>query len=174
MRAVKQARLQETHGGSGRDEQTRGSDSGSDDQACPSSSRPRDTPEPDDDGPQWSESENDRDSESSSSESDFNDEKAQSVFDNWMVSLPALNRKTLAVLLMELFRNRQKMNVMDAAKEAASITGYNEKTVRQYRKEFFTQKGKFKEGKQGKYKRHCLLNDENLQLEAAMYVRENA
>ena len=173
MRAAKQARLQETHESSGRDdEQTRGSDSGRDDLAGPSSSRH--TPEPDDDGPRRSESENDRDSESSSSESDFNDEKAQSVFNDWMVSLPALNRKTLAVLLMESFRNRQKMNVTDAAKGAASITGYNEKTVRQYRKEFFTQKGKFKEGKQGKYKRHCLLNDENLRLEAAMYVRENA
>ena len=179
MRAAKQARLQETRESSDRDDQetressdrddqqTRGSDSG--DQA---SSRPRD--EPDDDCPQRSESENDRDSESSSSESDFDDEKAQSIFDDWMVSLPALNRKTLAVLLMESFRNRQKMNVTDAAKEAASITGYNEKTVRQYRKEFFTQKGKFKEGKQGKYKRHCLLNDENLRLEAAMWVRENA
>ena len=152
MRAAKQARLQETRESSDRDDQqTRGSDSV--DQA---SSRPRD--EPDDDGPQRSESENNRDSESSSSESDFDDEKAQSIFDDWMVSLPALNRKTLAVLLMESFRNRQKMNVTDAAKEAASITGYNEKTVRQYRKDFFTQKGKFKEGKQGKYKRHCLLN----------------
>ena len=103
-----------------------------------------------------------------SSESDFNDEKVQSVFNDWTVSLPALNRKTLAVFLIESFRNRQKMNVMDAAKEAASITSYNEKMVRQYCKEFFTQKGKFKEGKQGKYKRHCLLNDENLRLKAAM------
>ena len=50
--------------------------------------RPRDTPELDDDGPRRSESENDRDSESSNSESDFNDKKAQSMFDNWMVSLP--------------------------------------------------------------------------------------
>ena len=66
------------------------------------------------------------------------------------------------------------MNVTDAAKEAASITGYNEKMVRQYHKEYFTQKGKFKEGKQGKYKGHSLLNDENLRLEAAMYARENA
>ena len=103
--------------------------------------RQRDTPEPDNGGPRRSKSENDRDSESSGSESDFNDKKAQSMFDHWMVSLPALNWKTLAVLLMESFRNHQKTNVTDAAKEAASITSYNEKTVRQYRKEFFTQKG---------------------------------
>jgi len=65
---------------------------------------PRDIPEYNDDGPQWSESENDRGSESLSSESDFEDKKAQSKFDNWMVSLPDLYWKTMAVLLMELVR----------------------------------------------------------------------
>ena len=84
MREAKQARLQETRESSDRDDQqTCGSNSG--DQA---SSRPRDAPEPDDDGPQQSESENDRDSESLSSESDFDDEKAQSIFNDWMVSKP--------------------------------------------------------------------------------------
>ena len=29
------------------------------------------------------------------------------------------------------------------------------------------------EEKRGKYMRHCLLNDENLRLEAAMYIREH-
>ena len=99
---------------------------------------------------------------------------AQSVFDDWMVSLPALQRKTLAVLLMESFKNRQNMGVMGAAQEAASITGFNEKTVRLYRKEFFESNGQFKETRQGKYKRNCLLKDENLRLEASMWVREHA
>ena len=92
-------------------------------------------------------------------ESDFGDDEAQNIFDDWVVSLPALQRKTLAVLLMQSFRIRQKMSVMDAAQEAASVTGFNEKTVRLYRKEIFEQKGNFKEGRQGKYKRHCLLNE---------------
>ena len=91
-----------------------------------------------------------------------------------MVSLPALQRKTLAVLLMESFKKRQNMGVMDAAQEAASITGFNEKTVRLYRKEFFEGNGQFKETRQGKYKRNCLLKDENLRLEASMWVREHA
>lgn len=63
------------------------------------------------------------------------------------------------------------MSVMDTGQEAASIPGFNEKTVRLYRKEFFEQKGNFR---QGKYKRHCLLNEENLKLDAAMWIRENA
>ena len=52
--------------------------------------------------------------------------------------------------------------------------GFNEKTVRPYRKEFFANKGKFKETRQGKYRRNCLLKDENLRLEAAIWVREHA
>lgn len=91
----------------------------------------------------------------------------------WSVCLPCKLRKTLSVLLMESFKTRQKMSVMGAAQEAASITGYNEKTVRLYRK-FFSEKGKVKESRQGKYKRHCLLNDENLRFDAAIWVRENA
>jgi len=66
------------------------------------------------------------------------------------------------------------VSVMDDAQEAASITGFSEKTVRLYRKEFFEQKGNFKESRQGKYERHCLLNEENLRHDAAMWIRENA
>ena len=63
---------------------------------------------------------------------------------------------------------------MDAAKESASFTGYNERTVRGYRKQFFEGKGKLEETRQGNYKRGCLLNDESLRLDAAMWARENA
>jgi len=165
MRAAKKARQQETR------EERGGDDSGRDDEAGPSTSRVGDAPESEDDGPHQSKSENDRgSSESSSFESDFGDDEAQDIFDDWVVSLPALQSKTLAVLLMQSFRTRQKMSVRDAAQEAASITGFNEKTVRLYRKEFFEQKGNFKESKQGKYKRHCLLNEENLRLDAAMWI----
>ena len=58
--------------------------------------------------------------------------------------------------------------------EAAFITGFfNEKTIRTYKNDYFTNKGHFSEPQSGKYKRMSLLNDENLRLEAAMWVREN-
>ena len=60
-----------------------------------------------------------------------------------------------------------------AALEVASATGLNEKTVRKYRKEFYENKGSFKDEKRGKYMRHCLLNEVNLRLEAAMFIREH-
>ena len=113
-------------------------------------------------------------SESSDEESDFNDQKAQDIFDDWVTSLPVFQRKTLAVLLFHSFRVRQQMSITGAAQESASITGYNEKTVRMYHKEFYDNKGQFTETKQGKYKRNNLINDEDLRLDAAMYVREHA
>ena len=123
-----------------------------------------------------SESENDRgESDSSGDESgDFGKEQAQDVFDDFMVGLPSLERKTLAVLLMQSFQDRQKMGSRDAAKEAASITGFNERTVRKYTKELFDNRGKFPETRRGKHERHCLHNDENIRLEASMWVRENS
>ena len=120
-----------------------------------------------------SESENERTLSSDEGE-ELTDETAQAVFDDWMVCLPAIQRKTLAVLLMHSFKVRQNMNAKDAAREAGSIAGFNEKTVRQYRSDFYKNGGKFSETKQGKYKRHWLLNDENLRLEASMWVRENS
>lgn len=66
------------------------------------------------------------------------------------------------------------MGVMAAAQEAASISGFHEKTVRLYRKEFFENNEQFKETKQGKYRRDYLLKNENLRLEAAMWAREHA
>ena len=57
----------------------------------------------------------------------------------------------MAVLLMESFKKRQ-MSVMDAAQEAASITWYDEHTVRKYCDECFSNKGELEESKRGKYK----------------------
>ena len=68
----------------------------------------------------------------------------------------------LSVSLLHAYKTRQGMGVVDAAQESASFTGFNEKTVRRYRKQFIEGKGKFEEGKQGKYERHCLLHEEEL------------
>ena len=50
----------------------------------------------------------------------------------------------LAVILMKSFKNRQGTNVKSAATEAGSIVGFNEKTVRRYRNDFFKNKGYLK------------------------------
>jgi hypothetical protein len=129
-------------------------------------------------GSNHSDSENERPGEECSLESGtevFDNEAAQQSFDDFMVSLPMLARKTLAVLLMFYFQTRQKKTVHAAALEAAFITGFNEKTIRTtYRTDYFANKGHFSESTRGKYSRMSLLNDETLRLEASMWVRDNA
>lgn len=124
-----------------------------------------------------SESENERDLSGSSSndaDSPFDNNMAQDIFDDWVVSLPLTERKMLAVMLMETVQKRFNIKSTAAALEAAWITGFNEKTVRKYRKEFFENRGKFKDEARGKYKRFCLFNEEALCLQASMWIRENA
>ena len=52
--------------------------------------------------------------------------------------------------------------------------GFNEKTVRKYHDKFLEYKGKFVDEESGKYKKQCLMNDENFRLQVSMWVRENA
>ena len=77
----------------------------------------------------------------------------QEVFDDWMVSLRHDQRQ---VILMENIRNRSNMNVKQAATEAGSVVGFNEKTVHRYRDDFFANEGHFSIQLQGKYERHCV------------------
>ena len=104
----------------------------------------------------------------------FDDERAQEKFDDFVLSLPIDDRHMLAVLLMESFRTRQKMRVVDAAREAGSIVGYNDKTVRALKKQFFENQGELKERKQGKYERVIVSHDEEVNKRAAEWVRANA
>jgi hypothetical protein len=80
----------------------------------------------------------------------------------------------LAVLLMESFRKRQKMQVVDAAREAGSIVGYSDRTVRTLRKQFWDNSGMLEERKQGKYERMTVYGDEEMNRKAAEWVRANA
>ena len=111
---------------------------------------------------------------STDEEESFDEEKAQNCLDDWVLSLPATDRKMLSVALTQTFLLRQRMKVTDAVREAASFVGFNEKTVRKYRKEYFACCGHFPEEKRGKYKRDCLITNEDIKLKAAMWVRENS
>ena len=73
----------------------------------------------------------DAEADADGSESDFFE-----AVDDWVMVLPVEQRKELAVTLFVGYRRRQKMGVLDAAKEAASATGFAERTVRRYWKEW--------------------------------------
>ena len=79
----------------------------------------------------------------------------------------------LSVILMENFRNRFNLNVKQAATEAGSVVGFNKKTVRRYRNDFFENEGHFSIQLQGKYERHCVHHNEALYHKAAKWVCEH-
>lgn len=73
--------------------------------------------------PEDKEDEYERDLEENPDGEEEEDTYPQVVFDDWMLTLTRDQRKKLSVVLYESFCNRQKMSKMDAAQEAASITG---------------------------------------------------
>ena len=56
----------------------------------------------------------------------------------------------LVVMLMETVQERFNVKSTTAALEAAWITGFDEKIMRNYRKKFFENRGKFKDEARGK------------------------
>ena len=109
--------------------------------------------------------------DNTSSDEEFS---SQEVFDDWMVSLRRDQRRILAVIIIEHFKNRLNLNVKAAATEAESIVGFNEKTIRQYRNDFFENECHFTAQLQGKYERQCVHNSEDVNHKAAEWVREHA
>ena len=79
--------------------------------------------------------------------------------------------------LLVTYRRRQKMCVLDAAQEAASVNGFSERTVRRYWKEWSrnVNEGSFDDCNQEKHQRHTLLSeDEECRSRALAWVRTNA
>ena len=62
------------------------------------------------------------------------------------------------------------MQVVDAAREAGSIVGYSDRTVRTLRKQFWDNNGMLEERKQGKYERMTVYGDEEMNKKAAEWV----
>ena len=51
-------------------------------------------------------------------------EDAQELVDDWVMVQPLEQRKQLAITFFVTYRRRQKMSILDAAQEAASVTGF--------------------------------------------------
>ena len=57
---------------------------------------------------------------------------------------------------MESFKTRQRMNVKDTVQEAVSIVGFNEKTARRHRYDFFMQQLRRRQDKEGTSNTVCI------------------
>ena len=96
--------------------------------------------------------------EDSDTVSDFNETAAKEIYRDWMSSQCKCNVKMMAVLLIDTFRERFGMTDVGAASEAGMVVGFNEKTVRSWRNDFYTNRGEFTESNQGKHARTLTLD----------------
>ena len=104
----------------------------------------------------------------------FDYDKASECYEEWMSSVSRDNKRMMGILLRDRFVNHFKMLKGEAAKEAADIVGVDERTLRGWHKEYYSNKGNFKEDARGKYERYSIINDEHCRKKALEWVRSNA
>lgn len=116
---------------------------------------------------------------SSSGDSSDDDESlsaddSKSIWKKWLQELTKHDLKMLSIMLTDTFVERFALTKTGAAKESALLLGVNDKTIRIWRKDFYTNVGTFSKSKQGKHSRPYILDDENLRRKAATWVRSNS
>ena len=95
----------------------------------------------------------------------------QPIYKNFVKKLSSDNRKMFAVLMII---NRLEYTLVSAAKESGILLGVNEKTVRNWRRDFYENNGTFTTSRQGKHTRPFVLDDEDCRQKASQWVRSNA
>ena len=107
----------------------------------------------DDEAGVHSESENERGALGSSSCEDVSDsKKARGIFDDWVAIQSSFAESQDASCHACGDTAKENIKSTAAALEAALITGFNEKTICGYRKEFFENHGTFRDESRRKYK----------------------
>lgn len=109
-------------------------------------------------------------------DSAFTQEDAVEAYRDWLDQQGKDTIKMISLMAMDTFITRFGLTQVNAAKEASLFIGgkYNEKTIRYWRKDFYTNHGEFSESLQGKHNRPFILDDEDCRWKAAEWVRSNS
>ena len=92
----------------------------------------------------------------------------------WMMEQPKETKKMIAVMMMDCFIHRFGLNNVPAAKEAGRLVGINEKSVRKWRKQFYSNSGEFNRDKRGGKRLPSVLDDEDVASKATQWIRTHA
>ena len=111
---------------------------------------------------------------SSESEEPFTPDAVKDVFGTWVKSLYKDDVRMMSVMFTDMLLERFHMTLVGAATETGRLVGYNEKTIRCWRKDFYENGGEFSDLQQGKHKRPYVLDDEECRHKALQWARENA
>ena len=96
------------------------------------------------------------------------------AYQEWISSQSKTYVQMLALILMDTFRDRFGMTDVGAASEAGMVVGFNEKTIRSWRNDFYANHGEFSESNQGKHSRPYVLDDDECRAKALCWLREHA
>ena len=80
----------------------------------------------------------------------------------------------MALMLHDNYTARFGLICSAAAAEVALLLGFNEKTIRIWRRYFFVNKGEFSEYRRGSYVRYAVLQDQEYRDLALEWVRANS
>ena len=80
----------------------------------------------------------------------------------------------IALILMDTFCERFGMTDVGVASEAGMVVGFNEKSIRTWRSDFYKNGGEFSESRKGKHSRPYVLDDEECKGKALSWLHEHA
>lgn len=104
-------------------------------------------------------------------ECEFSQDDADAAYQDWLLTLDREDVKMMALMLHGHYIARFGLTHSSAAAEVALLLGFNEKTIRLWRKDFFTNRGEFSEYQRGSYARYTILKDEEYHTLARKYFR---
>ena len=95
----------------------------------------------------WNCSSSESENESSDDDygTEFSQEDADAAYQDWLLSVDSEDMKMMALMLHDNYTSRFGLTNTSAAAEVAQLLGFNEKTIRVWRKDFYVNKGEFSE-----------------------------
>ena len=95
------------------------------------------------------------------------------VYQDWLAILDREDVKMMAMMLHDNYTSRFGLTKTSTAAEVVQLLGFNNKTMRLWRKDFLANKGEFSEYRRGSYARYTILMDEEYRDTALEWVRAN-
>ena len=85
----------------------------------------------------------------------------EEFYKEWIRCQSKYTIKIMALILMDTFKTRFGLTDVAAATEAGLVVGYKERSIRDWRKEFYDNEGEFHESLKGKYHQPYVLDDKH-------------
>ena len=104
----------------------------------------------------------------------FTPEDARGIYQDWLVTVDREDMKVMAMMLHDNYTSRFGLTNSSAAAEVAKLLGFNENTIRLWRKDFLAHKGEFSQYQRGSYACYMIVADEEYHDTILEWIRANS